>query len=156
MLTNLLGVNVPDYPYEGQEICHLFTGNWVIHHDQQGNRYRLLHENENSYDFIIEVLEHYGKNMQDDELILPGDIILIDHHNHYIGHSMVAINEHVWFGVNNSTTFGKIFEVSGIPFDTLPLRREIDFLELNDGAINYETKTINKFDGSQLQYEIWR
>jgi hypothetical protein len=69
---------------------------------------------------------------------------------------MVAINEHVWFGVNNSTIFGRIFEVSGIPFDTLPLRREIDFLELNEGTINYETKTINKFDGSQLQYEIWR
>ncbi len=156
MPTSLLGVTVPDYPNTDQEACHLFTGNWIIHRINPNAGYRLLH-NESSHQFIARILQTYNYTLQVGGQIQPRDIILINHTDYTIGHSMVAINNNVWYGVNNFGTFGLIFQNSGIPVDTLSQRREVDFLELNLGTINYVTQTINQ--GNQfppLHYEIWR
>ena len=155
MPTSLLGVTVPDYPNTDQEACHLFTGNWIIHRINPNVGYRLLHR-EPSYQFIIRILQEHNFTLQVGGQIQPGDIILIDHINNYIGHSMVAINNNVWFGVNNLGTFGLLFQNSGIAVDTLCERREIAFSEFPVNPLDIQGQTIAKGDGSLLHYEIWR
>ena len=139
MPTNILNTIVPDYPIRNgnPEVCHVFTGNFIIRRnnaDAPGNY--VMPNHGDSHEFILNLLanNHYHQHEQ----INPGDIILM-YENGVLTHSMVAVNEHIWFGVNNIQTFGPWFVQQRIPIDTLPLRREIDINLVALEGYNQET-----------------
>lgn len=130
--TILLGVEIPEYPNDGQEICHCFTGNFITHSQYFHLQYDLVQVGTNTPMFISNIIQNYHYRLiANNNQINSGDIILIYNRNVLV-HSMVAVNQDIWFGVNNLTTFGTAYVEHGIPTDTLCCRREIDMRLCNN------------------------
>lgn len=135
MPTNLLNVIVPDFPNNGPEICHQFSGNFLHHIHNPGLEYML---GQNALDFLFNSIHQLDMNRQNiGSQILPGDLIIIGIGRNQVNaivqitHSMIAITPTIWFGCNNFATFGALFNNLNIPANSLFNRREIDLNAIN-------------------------
>lgn len=148
MPTLLLGTLVPDYPNAGQEMCHCFTCNFLLQQHAQGVVNYVM-PNADSLQFLYNTLHRLGMQRNNGQ-IAPGNLIIIGNGRTATGgvglvtHSMIAINQHVWFGCNNLNTFGVDFNNRQIPLDTILMRREINLQALGIN-INYANRTFNGF-----------
>lgn len=154
MDTLIFGKVIPSYPLEAQETCHQLIGNIIhqINTQEDDNRYLLLSDGENSMEFVLSKLADYNYQQRKEGNIETGDIILL-YENGMLLHSMIAITANLWFGVNNTGTFARTFELIGIPVDTLLNRREID-LNLVSNFVP-ASRQITLADGKQFELAVY-
>lgn len=163
MPLTLLGVQVPDYPNANQEICHQFTVNYLICRNQPRRLvYANLPPNTNALQMLVQEIQR--QNLAPQAIgnpINPGDLILIGNRdaNGMLrpAHSMIAITQALWFGVNNLGTFGNLFQQTNIPANSLSARREIDLGNLLPLAnFNIPAYQINLPGIGILDFDVYR
>lgn len=152
MPTILNGITIPDYPEIGQEICHLFTGNYLyrLHGQHAGEPYKDVQTD--SIEFLKNMI-HLSRvsNIPIGNIIMQGDLIIIGNGRNNLGeivnitHSMIAISPTTWFGCNNIGTFGNFFNALNIPANSLYGRREVDINSVAAGILNLATFTFGNF-----------
>lgn len=157
MPTFLLRSEIPDYPNNDQEICHLFSANYLFQSRANGHPNYIMPQNGiDSINFLFNAI-HKLKLQRNNGPIQPGNLIIIGTRNNVnphtaianVTHSMIAINSNIWFGCNNLNTFAQNFIQLQIPANSLFSRREIDMAAL-DVDIDYNNRT---FGG--LSFDVW-
>lgn len=151
MPINLLGTIVPDYPNNDQEICHMFSANYLLHRVGQGiTPYVTLPAGTDTIQFLFNVIQRLNLQRNNAQ-IQAGDLIIIGNGRTANGaivrvvHSMIAISPQIWFGCNNLNTFGLYFNQLQIPAETLFSRREVDLPALNIN-VDYNNHRFGGFD----------
>lgn len=148
----LNGITIPDYPKIGQEMCHLFTSNYLyrLHGQHAGEPYKDVQTD--SIDFLKNMIHSSGvSNIAIGNTIMQGDLIIIGNGRNnlgeivYITHSMIAISPTTWFGCNNIGTFGDFFNALNIPVNSLCGRREVDINSVAVGILNLAAFTFGNF-----------
>lgn len=117
MPTILLRTAIPDYPNNGQEICHLFSANYLLSRANGVVNYKMPQNGVDSINFLFNVIHRFNLQRTNGP-IQPGDLIIIGNRNMNanantaianVTHSMIAIDNNIWFGCNNTNTFGLYF-----------------------------------------------
>ncbi len=156
MSTLLLGTLVPDYPGSDQEICHLFSVNFIIQKNA-GNivKYAEPNNGTDSITFLKNAIQQFNLQVQPvGGIIKPGDLIVIGNGRSSgrvacITHSMIAIDQNNWFGVNNMGTFGIAYKNKGVPFRTLQERRDVI-------PGYYDNLNFNNYTFGEFTFDVYR